>query len=239
MAALNIQDTVMELTVDGVEVPFDSAGIVTFKDLIDHMEKVHVVLPRVITRVVLNGEEIDEGQEVGLGGFSVNEIVSLAIESADQLHLAHESLTDAQEYLPAISDILEAASRMIRSGNVDEGLQTTSEALRIIGDFGQVLEAIRITFQIDYSKVRIDDLTLLDKLNDLGNFARQILRAAEKEDWTAFADIMEYELSPLLYEWMAVIPSLIELLPNTEDSDQEETSEGEGGPGEEGDVAPG
>jgi hypothetical protein len=208
----------MELTINGTRTDLELAGVETFLQLIEHIERTVVVPPSVITKIVLNGEELDQGQEIGLGAFAISEIATLEIESSNQVELAHQALTDSQEYLPVVSSVLEEAAKTIREGKVDQGLHEASEALGIISDFGQVLEGIRIAFMIDLTQVRVDDYTLLDKLNDLGRLAREILDAAGSEEWVQFADLMEYELSPLLYEWMAVIPSLIQLLPEMEHS---------------------
>jgi len=210
-----IKDANMEITIDGKAVSIDTGSISTFSDLIHHIEETHVVSPDVITRIVLNESELDQGQEIGLGGFPVTDIDSLVISTANTLELAHESLSDSQEYLPALAQILEESAATIREGNIREGLQQASEALEIISSFGEVLDSIRGAFHIDFAQVRIDDFTLLDKLLDLNRHAGEVLKAVQDEEWTHFADLIEYELSPLLYEWMAVIPELVKLLPRS------------------------
>jgi len=203
----------MEITVDGKPKELETEGLGTFGDLMAHIEREVVKYPLVVTRVILNDEELDHGQEIGLGGFSILDVDSLKIHTEDRLHLAHEALQDAQVYLPQLSDILEQSAKVMREGNINEGLQASSEALEYISAFGDVLNGIRGTFQIDFSLVRIDDLTLLDKLLDLNKHANDVLKAIQDEEWTLFADIIEYEISPLLYEWMAVIPELVKMLP--------------------------
>jgi hypothetical protein len=206
----------MEISIDGEVREIDIEGLTTFKDLMAHLQENVVQLPSVITRIFVNEEEIDEGQEIGLGEFPITDIAKLAIHTADKLDLAYEALEDAQEYLPALSTVLEGAASKIRGGDIHGGLQDASQALEIIGAFGEVLDGIRGAFRIDFSMVRIDDLNLLDKLNQLNKYAQETLEAVQKQDWTLFADLIEYELSPLLYEWMAVIPEIIKLLPERE-----------------------
>jgi hypothetical protein len=214
MTELVIKEDKMEVIIDGVASSVDTSGLNTLFDLLKHLEKNVVYGNRVITKVVVNEEDLDDGQEIGLGAFPITEIASLAVETSDTAKLAAEALEDALEYLPAIAGVLEEAGRKIREGNVREGLQNTSEALEVIGAFGEVLDGIRGAFRIDYAEVRIDDFSLLDKLNELGLQAKAILDAAKAEDWTLLADQIEYEISPLLYEWMAIIPELVALIPD-------------------------
>ncbi|MCX6644826.1 MAG: hypothetical protein NTY09_00490, partial [bacterium] len=162
---------------------------------------------------------------IGFGNFSINEILSLALETDNTTTLAYDSLCDAQDYLPELSGVLENAAKLIREGNIQAGLLNGSQALEVVSAFGQILDSIRGAFQIDFSKVRIDDIILLDKLNQLNQYANDVLKATQDEDWTLFADLIEYELSPLLYEWMAVIPELVKLLPTPTEI---EKGEGEG-----------
>jgi len=206
----------MEIIINGESREIEAEGLSTFKDLMVHLQNCVVQQPSVITRVFVNEEEIDEGQEIGLGEFPISDIAKLSIQTADKLDLAHEALEDAQEYLPALSSVLEGAAAKIRGGDIHGGLQDASQALEIVGAFGEVLDGIRGAFRIDFSMVRIDDLNLLDKLNQLNRYAQETLDAVQKQNWTLFADLIEYELSPLLYEWMAVIPEIVKLLPERE-----------------------
>lgn len=203
----------MEIIVDGESRELAITGITTFGELMGRIQAELVVYPSVITRVILNEEELDDAQEFGFGNFKIEDIASLILETEDTTTLAYQSLFDAQDYLPQVSAILENAAKLIREGNVQGGLLTASEALEVVSAFGQVLDSIRGAFQIDFTKVKVDDIILLDKLNMLNQHANDVLKATQDEDWTLFADLIEYELSPLLYEWMAVIPELVKLLP--------------------------
>ena len=204
---------VIEVTIDGNKVPVPVQDICTFKDLLSYIESELVIFPKVLTRVILNEEELDESQEIGLGAFKLEDILSLELHTQDRLDLAHEALEDSQIYLPELSAVLEDAARIIREGNINDGVMAASQALEYISAFGQILEGLRSNFQMDFSQVRIDDFTLLDKLLELNSYAGKILKAVEGQDWTMFADLIEYEVSPLLYQWMAVVPELIKLLP--------------------------
>lgn len=209
----------MEIIVNGESRDLTTEGINTFKELMDRIESDLVVYPNVVTRIFLNEEELDEGQEIGFGNSKLDDIASLALETANSLALTYQSLTDAQDYLPKLSEIFENSAKLIRGGNLQEGLYDASQALDVIAAFSQILDSIRTAFQMDFSKVTIDEINLLDKLNKLNRYANEVLEATKDENWTLFADLIEYELSPLLYEWMAVIPELVKLLPEPENLD--------------------
>ncbi len=206
----------MEIIVDGKAVAVEAEGIVTFKDLLEHIEGRLVQHPRVVTRVVLNEENLDESQEVGLGGFPITDILSLEIHTADQLELAYEALEDAQIYLPELAEILAGAAQIVREGDEEKGVQLASEALECVGRFGGILDSLRGIFLIDFSQVQIDDTNFLDKLLQYNQNASDVLKAFQAGDWTLFADMIEYEISPMLLVWVAVIPEIMNMLPDIE-----------------------
>jgi len=208
----------MKILIDGVPASVDADGLNTLQDLIRHIEKNCLGNARVVTKIKVNEEELDEGQEVGLGAFPLSDIETVEVKTAKTINLALEALDDAQEYLPVVSAVLEASAKKIREGDVRGGLEDTGEALEVIGAFVEILDGVRVAFMIDFSKIRIDESCLLDKMNDLARHSQAIFKAAKCDDWTMFADLMEYELSPLLYEWMAIIPELVSLLPGDGDS---------------------
>jgi hypothetical protein len=211
---LLLKDKKMEISIDGTLLTVDTEGISTLKDLIMHLERNVIDKSRVITQICINEEELDEGQEIGLGGFPVSDIKTLEIETEDTVEMAVEALYDAQEYLPAVSTALEESARSIRAGDIRTGLINIGDAIQVIGAFVEVLEGLRGAFQIDFSKVKIDEESnLLEKMGELGKYSQIIFKATKEEDWTLLADASEYELSPLLYEWMAIIPELVKYLP--------------------------
>lgn len=220
MSEALIVENEMKVLIDGQEKIIATDGLSTVLDLLMHIEINVIGKSRVITRVRMNEEELDEGQQIGLGAFPISDVSSLEIETHNSLQLGYEALEDAQEYLPALSTVLEEAAKQIRQGFVAEGLQNASQALELISVFGEVLDSIRSAFQIDYSKIKIDEETLQDKFNELGTLANGILQSAKNHDWTLFADLIEYELSPLLFQWMELIPEVISRLPDPHDGSE-------------------
>lgn len=220
MVAAHIKEKEMIILVDGKPASLDTETIATLKDLIGAIERELIPASRVITRITLNEEELDESQEIGLGAFPLKDIVSLSVETADTSDLAVTALEDAIEYLPQVSAMLEDCAARIREGELMSGLSDVSETLEIVSAFTEILDSMRNLFQIDFGKIEIDDTSLLEKLRELDTLARAILDSAKKEDWVLMADQLEYELSPLLYEWMAVIPELIALIPEPETDEQ-------------------
>ena len=207
----------MKIWIDGKSRPIDTTNIRNVEELLSYVEKECIEPRRIITRVILNDVVLDEGQKIGLGAFPIGDVVSLSVETDDSLKLAYDMLEEAQEYLPLLSMLLEEAAARIREGELREGLQEAGDAIEFIEAFIVVLNSIREAFKIDFSKLQYEEFTALDKERELSDISKKILDAAQNQDWTLFADLMEYELSPLLYEWMAIIPELVSLLPELEE----------------------
>lgn len=202
----------MKITIDDVEVTLVSTTPADFKSLMMHLEKDHVPPGRYVTVLKLNDESLSEEQEIAFGEHPVTEIESLEISTSPAADLANETLMDYQDYLPKLSEQFEKCAKEFRGGDHQKAFMLFSSSIEFISAFIEILDNIRRTFLIDYSTIRCNDKTMMDLNLKMNGLAKEILEASEKTDWTHLADLLDYELSPLLYEWMAEIPELIKVI---------------------------
>ena len=203
---------IMKITVDGVELVLAGDEPENFKSLINHVEKEHIPPGRVITTLKLNDEFLSEDQEVAFGAKPLSDIETLEIETSIANQLATETLMDYQDYLPKLSEQFERCAKEFRGGDRLKAFRLFSSSVEFISAFINILDHIRHVFLIDYSKIQCGDKTMMDLNLRMNELANEILESSEKADWTHLADLLDYELSPLLYEWMAEIPELIKVI---------------------------
>ena len=116
---------------------------------------------------------------------------------------------DYQDYLPKISEQFEKCAKEFRGGDRQKAFRLFSSSVEFISAFLDILNNIRQIFLIDYAKIKCGDKTMMDLNLRMHSLANEIFQASEGTDWTHLADLLDFELSPLLYEWMAEIPELI------------------------------
>ena len=172
---------------------------------------------RVVTHIILNGEILTEEQESLYAGFGIQDIATLEIQTEEPVKLALGSLNDTLDYLPELAASFENTAKRIRSGDYAAGLEFLQESLGMLQSFNQLIDGIRQVLMIDFFQIKLenDEGDHFASLNArMSEIANEILVSAEAEDWNELADLLEYELSPLLYRYLGAIPFVIDAVTN-------------------------
>ena len=205
------------LTIDEKVCNINTSDVSNFKELIRKIELELVPEGRVLTHIYLNGEFLSQEQEELYAGFGLDNIASLDIRTAEPVELALTSLNDTIEYLPELAGAFENTAKRIRRGDYSTGLALLEESLGLVQNFNQLIDGIRKVLMIDFFKITLEDdegKNFAELNNKLTEVANEILKAADTGNWTELADLLEYELSPLLYRYMGAIPYVIEAVHN-------------------------
>jgi hypothetical protein len=198
-------------------------GVASFGDLVFFVEQQRLPPGEVLTTISVDGAELDELQEQAYGPRPCGELERVDFFSAPPLELAREGLVDAGELLPSLAADLPGVAEALRSGRVAEGLEMFDPCLEVVSWYVSLLSALDAllgrhdpSFRIDPASARdADDLVpevdaaLLDGA-ELRSFAsienlRQKLVDIElaqgQNDHLLLADLLEYELLPIVQIW--------------------------------------
>jgi hypothetical protein len=206
---------VITIKVDDQNCELNASDIGTFQELIRKIELELVPKGRVLTHIFLNGEFLTSEQEELFSEFGVKDITSLEVKTAEPIELALTSLSDTLDYLPELAGSFEKAAKFIRRGDYHAGLALLDESLDLVQTFNMLLDGVRKVLMIDFFQIKLesdegDNIAILNQR--LGELANEILESAKKENWTELADLLEYELSPLLYRYLGAMPYVIEAI---------------------------
>jgi len=221
----------VSLNLKPVQVP---ESVETLLDVIDYMEQ-RGGLPdgHVIKHIILDGEDLDEEAEQQNLGKPVQDIDLLEFHSARPVDIALEGLSAATQLLPSLAEDLATVATDLRSGKVQDGLLKFSVCADIINWYTSLISPLDIIFsQIDPSfRLRVDlgdedeqspeaDLgrVVKDESVEMRTFAsvenlRQKLmdveRAQRNADTLLLADLVEYEVLPIVNIWVEEVPLLL------------------------------
>ncbi|MBI3600437.1 MAG: hypothetical protein HY097_07325, partial [Nitrospinae bacterium] len=78
------------------------------------------------------------------------------------------------------------------------------EALQL---FDELIEGIRQLFNIDFSKMTINGETIQSRKEKLLKLISDMHSAQVNQDWVTLSDLLEYELIPIIEDWINIIPS--------------------------------
>lgn len=209
-------------------------GCATFADLVRFIEMEQVPAGHVITRIVIDGRELEIDEEVQISETPLGEIVLVEFYSARTIDLAKDGLGDAAELLPSLAEDLPAVAAELRSENVADGLEMFSKCVEIISWFVSLITACDVIFGRTDPSFRLDptaprtpeemslesDLTALTledgpemrtfaSVENLRQKLIDIEQAQENNDTLLLADLIEYELLPIVGIWIEEVPVLL------------------------------
>ncbi|MEP0814738.1 MAG: hypothetical protein HRF49_08760 [bacterium] len=189
------------------EIDLSASGVETFGDLVVYLTANVVPPGEVIYRLVVDGREIDETEEGKLAKEPLSGFELVETYTRNAVDISLEGLATACELVPSIrEDALEAGGEL-RTGNMDRGYGLVADLIPFLGWYLDLLTAIDRIF------VRPGDDFLTRDFAGMGAIRSFELLEAMKEqlaalsqaqqyrDHAAVADILEYEIAPILEVW--------------------------------------
>jgi len=123
--------------------------------------------------------------------------------------LARSILADASQQADTLSQALEKSAALFRLAAEDEANHY----------FAQVLEALRWLLQTGEGACQVLEVDLgrmnTPQIGDVSDFLKrfqdlleEMLQVYEEEDYILLADLMEYELLPMVLQWQKILSQL-------------------------------
>lgn len=214
-------------------------GVASFGDLVFFVEQQRLPPGEVLTVVALDGNELDEAEEQAAAARPCSSIDRAEFFSARPLDLAREGLTDASELLPSLSEDLPLVAATLRGGKLNDGLEMFAPCLEVLSWYVSLLSALDTLLSRDgvcfslHPDTASDADMLGEELNGAGEAAaggslndgselrsfasienlRQKLvdieLAQQQSDHLLLADLLEYELLPIVQIWADESPRLL------------------------------
>lgn len=192
-----------------LEVEFD--GMSSFSDIIESVAKAHLGDDEMILEIAINGEPLNGSSISSVGAKPISEIkaVSLITKSDAGEHVA-ELLSRIGEYLNQLAPGLQEVSNMLRTGGVEKANAMLVDALDGLTSFLELLDISKKIMEEGASDkiVNADGESLNSVEIRFTKILKDIMDGQEAEDWVTVADLLEYELSPVIEEWRDFIPQM-------------------------------
>ena len=164
---------------------------------------------RVIKDIYLNGTKFDEllindekAKALGLG-----EDGELSIITMGSNELILESISAINNYFNDLSKNLSKVSDLLRVGNDKDGFNDFAADLKGVTAFVQIMDKLAPFLNIDYSIYTYKEKTIKAYFDDLEAVLSKILETQKDRDYIMLADVIEFEMEPLLKIWQDVLES--------------------------------
>ena len=160
----------------------------------------------VITRIRVNGQEVDEDENGDYPGIAIGEIDSLDLRTGSPWEVACRSISDAINYLGNLNPGIKKTADLFRVGEEATAHVQYGLCVEGINWFLQVLEGVRQVTGLDYQQIPFSGLPIQSHIEKLEQTIRGMWSAQSDKDWIMLSDLLEYELLPAMETWKEILP---------------------------------
>ena len=196
------------------ELNLDGKDVGTFGNLILYLTGEALPKDEVIYRIVIDGEDVSEDRERAIKAEPLSDFEIVEIYTRKAVDIAIDGLKSACELVPSIHSDMRDAARSIRSSDFERGYNLISDLAPYLGWYIELLTAIETVFVRSGNDfmLRSGDNGGIHSFANIEAVREQVVALAQAQefgDHAAVADIIEYELVPLIGAWGAEAPLLL------------------------------
>jgi len=188
----------------------DSLERITLSSFLEDVRSEQAKHGRFISDVCCDGVSLNIREEEDMGDLTLNNFDELKVTYSSPEDIIFESLQNNDEVSATLSEVMIEVSEKFRLGVVNE----------VVEDFIQSLEHIEAFLQIvNHIRNFMEDQEQSDTVAEMENFIKQfleisneMLEAQNEDDYVLLADLLEYEVVPLLQDWENISGQIRKLL---------------------------
>ena len=199
-------ETILKIILNNEEIEQEVDKFDTLGDLLENLKISHFGDKEFISEISINGSSVDDDKRQGMKDRPIDEISSLEISTDHPLDVSMRVLENMHDFLRHLVVLINQSSDKFRMDdetvankhfiNCVEGLQT----------FVSVLDKVRSLNNLDLSLIKSGSVTAAEKQDELLKIFNSLQVTQTKKDWIAVADLLEYELAPLMNDWKDLLP---------------------------------
>jgi hypothetical protein len=199
----------MEISVDRQHIELAGAQSDNLEEILMKVMSEHVQPGKIITAVTLNGTGYSEKNPHDAAGVPLQDIKTLEIATMSAEEMARHFFTNGCKYLDLLIKGAEKISELFRVTDETEANEHYAEYLENLRLFLQMIAQCTQVLHLDLSAIPFQKATVKDEVQKLSGVMDQMLKVQESEDWVMLADLLEYELIPLLRGWESITGILL------------------------------
>ena len=194
----------MEISVDRKAIALGGGQINNLEEVLQKIIAEHMQPGKVITAVKLNGTGYSEKNPHDAAQVLLKDIKTLEIDTMSAEDMARHFFANGGKYLDLLIKGAEKISELFRIADETEANEHYVEYLENLRLFLQMIAQCTDVLHLDLSAIPFREHTVKEEVQKLSGVMDQMLKVQENEDWVMLADLLEYELIPLLKEWNGI-----------------------------------
>ncbi len=199
----------MLVTINEQNLPENFSHLGNLEDVIAEISERFIPSGQQVFQVHVNGEFFSERYPRESRYMELGEISRLEVKTVSDADMArfilHESVRQAGTLLKAI----EQSASLFRVGSDEEANHYFAQILEALRWLLQTGENASQVLKLDLVKASPDQNVSMPRfLRDLQDLLEEMQEFAEDQDYVMLADLMEYELLPMVQGWQRILQDI-------------------------------
>ena len=155
--------------------------------------------------VSLNLREEEDMKDMALDSFS-----EIRVHSHSPETIISESLQNNDEVSEALCELLTSIAEKLRVGMIADSMTPYIECLEHVEAFLQIVNHIQ-AYLVDNGEETVAE-SMDEYIRQFLEISQEMLEAQNDEDYVLLADLVEYEVVPLLQDWLEISGNIKQFL---------------------------
>ncbi len=199
----------MQVTINDQSIPVDFSHLTSLEDAIVELNDKFIPPGQQLFQVHINGEFFSERYPRESRYMELEEISRLELKTISDQDMARVILQEAVQQAGLLCQALEQGAALFRLAAEDEANHYYAQ---ILDSLRWLLQTGDCASQVLSEGQRLGELpqisTITRYLHSLQDLLDEMLQICEEEDYIMLADLMEYELLPMVKEWQRILSQL-------------------------------
>jgi hypothetical protein len=186
-----------------VEFPRQSWG-----DVLSHLETRCAAEGRLLTAVRFDGVDQPSFRDPAVLQQTVATVAVIDIDTSTPTGLLTQSLDEAVSAVGTLAAAAERVGGAFRGFDIDQANCDLGELAQGLGTLIALAQALGQAADVDLDVLATPHGTGSKMVADLTAQAEALIAASQGSDWITVADIIEYDLAPMLRKWSSLFDAL-------------------------------
>lgn len=197
----------MKVYIDSTPLDINRGKFSNLEDLIYEVMSKHTSGNRLIVEVKINDVTFSERWPGEAKIIPLDKIVKIEFITESIEKIATEILNNIPEQIENITNGLLKAAELYRVADEQEANLNFVKLLTSLRDFVNFVTQLKNTDIISWESVDVEGMDVETHYKKLINLIDEMIDVQEDEDWILLADLIEYELLPIMNKWKEFLSS--------------------------------
>ena len=194
----------MNITINGSLVNKSIEHINNLEEILINLSDTSIPPNHLVGSVTVNGNEFSEvfpGQAKEIAAVNIND---LDIETVSLEKFAEAAIKDSAFFVKNIITSVNKTAELFRIYDETEANEKMSQIIDPLRSLVVFINSTRIDLKWDFENDQIDGHPIVEDWEKLHSVIDELKLTQEEGDWILYADLLEYELVPVLNVWVNI-----------------------------------